>query len=318
MTEARSFLATFFASALAMAAAMPVIGNSLPDPFGTYVPMTADHDFVRNEFVLRNAVQETPTPCIGFFGDSRTAFNISAAMIDQVLPDDCKAQNYGFAALGLHQVRQIFSKIDKIGTAVICVSERMVNPGELRLVTRVLGIEWIRYLYLGHQRVVFLYRTLTGSAPPDSGWSWSTAEKRWRFAGLERRDVDSDPAYYARSVDLMSADYFKSPQPGDGRHLREFLSFVSAKAKRVIVIIPPSEEQFRKVSERYNGKQTSFWRTTERVAREAGAMVVDCSQSCVDRTAFADPVHLNDRGVAMYSAWLAKNLPFRDRGEAGR
>jgi hypothetical protein len=44
------------------------------------------------------------------------------------------------------------------------------------------------------------------------------------------------------------------------------------------------------------------------VTRDAGAILIDCSTSCVSQDGFGDPVHLNAEGSQAYSAHLAKQI----------
>src|SRR5947207_2793486 len=101
------------------------IGNALPEPQRSFVPMLASDDFVRDEFVRRHPVAETPSPCIAFLGDSRVAFNIAAATVDSRLPDGCRSQNYGFPALNLDQIAGIASKLAVTRTIVVSITEPM-------------------------------------------------------------------------------------------------------------------------------------------------------------------------------------------------
>jgi hypothetical protein len=298
-----SWFAIFGAACLSTFAAVPVIGNALPGHYGQFIPMP-----VRDEFVLRHPVADTPKPCIAFLGDSRTAFNISSAIVDRSLPGGCRSQNYGFPALAPRKIIHLASEISVSNAIVVSLSETMVaSKPDTGLVTRILETSWIRWLYLGHQRLLNLFRASHGQEALDSGWRWMSAEKRWRYIGLEQRSMVSLPTY-EQEASAMAASYFQTRPPVDEHHLRWFLSALSSRAPRVIVIIPPSEAKFQLLANRYQGGMQPIWDAIKGVATTSGADIIDCSRSCVDPSGFADPVHLNEKGLEQYSRRLAQEL----------
>lgn len=307
MLPARTYLMAFFSTVLVTWASIPFIGNALPDPHGSYIPMLVGHDFVRDEFVRRNALTETPTPCVAFFGDSRVAFNVSGEVINRSLPEGCRSQNYGFASLNLPTTKKLISELRSPATVVISVSETMLDavyqPG---LAAALLEARWIRRLYLGHQRFMHLYRTLNRTQPPDNGWRWSSAQGRWQFLILEERQLIATPGY-KEEVAALAENYFSLRTPDDGAELISFLGWAAQRSKKLIVVLPPSETRFQQAAQKF-GKQQSYWQLIAKAAREAGATLIDCSQSCVDPSGFADPVHLNAQGVVSYSTSLGRRL----------
>lgn len=299
----RAYLAIFLASALLMLAAIPVIGNALPDPYGSFIPTNS---FVRDEFVRQHAIEETPSPCVAFVGDSRTAFNISGKVVDRWLPGGCRSQNYGFAALDLPQIQGLLSRLPHVDTVVVSVSETLLNRDKPSLEQNIMSFGAPRYLFLGHQRFAHLYSRYfqpyaNAPPPPASVWNWSSDEKRWRYSGLETRRVSDHEDYVKETAVPTASNYFAVP--GDASELRSLLAWLAGRARRIIVVIPPSEAQFRRVA---GSDQEAFWTLTTKAARDSGAVIVDCSRSCVDQASFADSVHLNDQGVTIYSSHLAQ------------
>lgn len=291
-----------------MAGAIVAIGQALPGEHGTYVPMLADSAFVRDEFVRQHALTETQSPCVAILGDSRVAFNIYAATIDGKLPNGCTAQNLGFPGLGFRQLKHLVDDYNLNQTIVLSASEIMLNSMDRgSLVDTVLEARWTRYLYLGYHRFVHLVRTLKGTAARGSGWTWSSKEKRWLYAGLERRELVKQPLYEQEARD-MAKDYFGARKLANGDGLRELLEWLIPRTRRVIIVIPPSAQRFQQNALQYNDRQRAMWKLTLQIANDARVTVVDCSSACVDQSGYADPVHLNDRGAAQYSEYLASQI----------
>jgi hypothetical protein len=299
----RAWLGTLGASLIITVVAIPFVGNALPEPYGSFVPMLEGHDFVRDEFVRQHALTETPEPCVALLGDSRTAFNISGAVIDRFLPSECRAQNYGFASLRLPQIRQLISDIPaRTDAIVISVSETMLYPSTHdTAIEAILATSWIRHFYLGYHRLKHLY-----APKPDSGWSWSPKEKRWLFRLLEKRMFIDSPSYENEAAS-MAASYFATLRLDHVDELKSFLAWAKARTKRLIVVLPPSDVRFQTASEHF-GNQHRYWHMIANAAHDAGADLIDCSRSCVEPTGFADPVHLNAQGTAAYSANLGRRL----------
>jgi hypothetical protein len=70
MNPWRAWLATFLGTILVALSAVPFVGNAIPSPHGSFIPMLEGHDFVRDEFVRAHALKETSSPCVAFFGDN--------------------------------------------------------------------------------------------------------------------------------------------------------------------------------------------------------------------------------------------------------
>jgi hypothetical protein len=315
----------FLACTAAVVAAAGAIGNVLPEPHRSFVPMLAGDDFTRDEFVRRHAVTETPAPCIAFLGDSRVAFNITGATIDAGMPG-CRSQNYGFPALSLKQIAGIASKLTVTRSIVVSITEPMVSGprdeswlyvnigerAEKALRIALLQIDWVRRLYLGHHRLnQYVRKSLGMSTALDSGWSWSTEQKRWLYAGLEARAMVKLPTY-EQEAKAIAVSYFRNNRPAHAEELAQLLRTLSAKTERLIVLLPPSELRFQELADVQSaGQQTQTWQLIRDVANSVGAVLIDCSRAAecgVEPAGFGDPVHLNDAGVAMYSRFLAGRL----------
>lgn len=306
-----TFIANVFAGTLAASVAFVCIGNSLPAPHGTFIPMLAGHDFVRDEFVRSNALAEDASPCVAFLGDSRVAFNISASAVDRLLPNECRAQNYGFPSLSLERIEGLLSDLLVPRTVVVSVSESMLfhrDGASPPLVERILREKWVRSIYLGQQRLLEFMRALQGKPSRASGWTWSSDQKKWLYSGLGDRAMVRLPSY-RKEADDLAVRYFARNRIGQEKELRAFLANIAKRGAMLIVVIPPSEIRFQGRSEHHGpGKQRTAWRIIARVTREVGAILIDCSSECVDPSGFGDPVHLNELGAAQYSSYLAQRI----------
>lgn len=322
MHPSRRYLIAFVLAVAATLAVVPVIGNSLPAPHGSFIPMLVDHDFIRDEHIIRNALAEERAPCVALVGDSRVAFNVSGAIVEHDLPRGCAVQNYGFPAFGFGEFSRFLSSAPPRAAVVVSVSESMLFGGDGAEPSRwaawrwsalrsrawyfVVSFDFGRTAYLGLHRVARLWRIATGQRPGDSGWIWRSDEKYWR-AGIDGRVMASLPTY-AVEVENMAKSYFDHRGIDDGRDLTAFVLKQRARVKTVILVIPPSEARFREVSKRYGPAQHEAWNVVRRVAESTEAALIDCSTDCVPQSGFADPVHLNAEGVRAYSKELSRRI----------
>lgn len=313
MLSARGYLWTFFCSTAAILLIGSIAGNYLPGRFGSYVP-----PLTRDEFVREHAIKETRAPCLALFGDSRVAFNISASIIDQSLPQNCSSQNYGFPGIDLSVIKYLSHSVSP-RLAVISVSEPMLTipsepPGIIQSLQKwrtqfirdVLKIGAFRTLYLGFSRFSQLLRAI--EAPLSDGWDWSRTQKRWLSSSIEKRELVSLPSYKAESAD-MAANYFAGNEAGLSEELSSLIDSLRSKGAMVAILIPPSELSFQ--MQPISARQRDRWQITRDVAMELNAPIIDCSNaaSCgIKPSGFADPVHLNDSGVSDYSNYLASTI----------
>jgi hypothetical protein len=321
---------------VALALTAGAIGNALPPPWSTFVPMLVNDDFIRDEFVHRHAVADVRTPCVAVLGDSRAGFNISGAILDTALPPDCRTQNYGFPAMRLEKITRLVSDLDPkiagLRAIVISVNEAMLthpksDDDSLRIdygqhlenAARdwLLQWRWIRSAYLGHHRLSqYLRASLRMSLAPDTtGWIWMSERKQWRYLGLEKRELISLPSY-REEVRAMAHSYFvaNTPRPDARALLERTLAQLSMHSGTIVVVIPPAETSFQEQAEIVApGVRDRIINLIRDVSRDARAHLIDCSSAgmCdVDREGYADPVHLNDRGIEAYSHFLARQISF--------
>ncbi len=288
-----------------MLLALSFLGNALPGAVGRYIPPLA-----REEYVRIHAIQESPTPCVAIFGDSRVAFNISGAIIDKALPDKCRSQNYGFPGIGLEIIERL-SRETAPKLAILSPTEPMltqplepltfmqvVEAEHRRLVRRIIQVPLLRTIYFGYSRVSLMLRPVP---VPSDGWDWSSAQKRWLSSGIEKREFVSLPSYKSESAD-MAANYFMGNRAGLSEQLIDLIKSVRSRGASVAILIPPSEDSFQQQAK--SSGQRDRWQIMHAVAGELDVPIIDCSNSrncSIDKSGFADPVHLNDDGVKGYT-----------------
>lgn len=160
------FVATILIITAALAILLAWIGNSLPTPYRSYVPMVVGNDIVREQMVREYPMKEANRGCLALLGDSRVAFNLEAKRIVDSTNPDCRAQNYGFPALGVMHFIPILDELRDIGIEPeVAFNEAMLteDKGPLQPTSPVRTWEydirdwlmrqkWARWVYLGHHR----------------------------------------------------------------------------------------------------------------------------------------------------------------------
>ena len=174
-------------------------------------------------------------------------------------------------------------------------------------------LQWraIRTAYLGHHRLFrYLRAQLRMTLPLDSGWTWNADRKLWRYAGLERRELVSLPSY-RQEAGNMARSYFAARmiRPDAADLISSTLAGLAKRADALVVLISPSERMFQEDADAIApGFRPRVLDVIRNAASRNGARTIDCStpETCgVAQAGFADPVHLNDLGVAAYSRALA-------------
>jgi hypothetical protein len=306
-----------------LAIATGIIGNSLPAPWSAWVPLHEEH--LRDEPVRTNAMAAGPMPCVALHGDSRMAFNVSGAILDMALPPNCRSQNYGFPAMSLdHSIKltqELAPEPKKIRLTVLSISEvRVVTKLhwsrteighwiERSVRARLLQWRWVRSAYLGHHRLArFIRSSLYMSAPLDSGWTWDPEQKVWHYQGLERRELVTLSSYEQESL-AMAGNYFSNKHIYNDGAVENAVKRLAMRSEKVLVVIPPAEARFVRFAEQLApGLRSSAIKVISEAAQRSGADVIDCSVAAtcgLNPASFADPVHLNEIGVQLYSRALA-------------
>lgn len=292
-----------------------VVGNFLPQKFGSYIPIR-----LRDQYIRSHAGAETLRPCIAFLGDSRVAFNVSGAIVDRHLPGSCSSQNYGFPGIFLDDMSRLEPDLTpKI--AVISPTETMLSePTSLLsaleqrgalLVRATLQVSWVRSLYIGYGRATALVHFATRrKMPASSGWDWSPSQKRWLSSSVQNREYVNLPTYTAEA-EAMALDYFGRDTAGLADDIKKIVTSFKDRGISVILLIAPSELEFQRRS--HSLGQQARWQIVREVAAKTGSPLIDCSvpiECGVLPKHFADPVHLNDAGVESYSSSLGAHIRF--------
>jgi hypothetical protein len=127
-------------------------------------------------------------------------------VVDQLLPADCRSQNYDFASLKPAAIAGLIGETEPGQTAGISVSETMLTASDSTPLEVAVRPRWIRFLYLGAHRFHHWFRPKF-----DSVWRWSSNLKRWLFAGIEERRFISVPAYEQEAAALADNCFAHRP-----------------------------------------------------------------------------------------------------------
>jgi hypothetical protein len=313
---------------VALVVLMALTGRFLPKPFGSHNPM--DTVALRVAEVWQHAVGRD-TPCIMVLGDSRVAFQINAT---QLAIGACTAQNFGFAAMGigiLRLAREVAEKGPRPRVVVFGVTEQITfvsgptyaregrySLESLKTVptfwTRISGSRYVLAAHLNLLRYSSLFRYAQGAAPPlNSGWIWIEELGRWTAGFDSIPPLDTSPIR-AALFDEIGQSYFEGRRaPVDlDEMLQEVVVNLKAIGDTVVLFIPPQHPDFQPIAEaRAPGQQRLMRESVARVARSTGAIVLDClaPEACgVERSEFADPVHLRTPGAEVLTKELAKTV----------
>ena len=329
-----------FALATACLAAALVIALAV---LGIYWPGRADdippvNIHARIERVLSNVLERPPEwDCTIVVGDSRAAYNIDSRALSTA---DCPATNYGYAAFSLAIARFLLDRAfasEKPPRAVVLVASEMVfgaGPMKSFDVRSLLGLGgWAaledqvwrfrpaRTVILGIMRTGLFIRSITrpGSEDADSH-VWSSELGRWTYSETERR-VFPSVATAAKELATHAREYYtRDNYAAAAKELDGFVREVRPRLRRLVILIPPAYPEVHDLAERIApGKLTAFYGDIRAVAERHGLPLIDCSRSerCgLKPEHFADAVHLNAVGAAVFSDFLAGEMKSIERGEA--
>jgi hypothetical protein len=326
-------IAVSLLAVLAAIAAAAAMGNNLPPPHGTYVPMLVGNDIVREEFIRAFPMQDKRAGCIAILGDSRVAFNVNASMVVDSADANCIAGNYSFPGMGEAQFFRIMGELVdrkvRVKMVVLGVNDAdfMIpkNPPSIKPSENGPAMVWdwqirqwlmlhsvTRWVYLGHHRLVRFLKAKAGLSRQETDWTWEADLGRWRAPAAETRQMVRHDRW--RESRTMASGYYQ------GRTLRRDADSVIKRlvagmkvwVPRVVLILPPSDAAFQSVAEELEpGLRERFVAVVKAAAAQSSADVIDCSKPAdcgLREEHFADPIHLNGEGAGAYTAALAEKI----------
>ena len=326
MTPATSFSFWFLAIVLALLFIGAFVGNVLPAPFGTFVPM--GQAIMRTEMIWEYAVDKRPN-CVLLVGDSRVAFNINAA---ELSTPACDVKNLAFPAVPINMqlstAQEVAEQLGRAKLSVYVPNEifflRDRNLGrqprfdriqiKSNIKERLLELRFTRRVYLSYLRVIAFLKFSAGTPVPSNDWSWSQSLGRWRWPAIANAKLSSR-SDRSQVLEAIAKNYFvkKELLPGLDLYLRAILDQLSSFSDNILILLPPHYPTFGDEANLFApGIQNRLRAAFRQAGVENGAGFLDCSNggNC-EITAdehFADPVHLNEDGAAALSRYLAQTI----------
>ncbi|KRE22546.1 hypothetical protein ASE66_25475 [Bosea sp. Root483D1] len=304
-----SFNTAFVISTVLGVAVAAAGGRYLPSDDGRSIPLVTAN-IMRTERIWQ-AHTGQPEACIAFLGDSRTAFQLNSSEFSM---PDCKASNYAFPGLFAKTVGSVAQAIGRPKLIVFTYSESIFQQRPETWKDHLLSWRIPRSVYLSFARTTAAVSAVfSDKRKPSDGWWWNPALGRWIYDGVDKRQLASLPSRDSE-IHTMAVSYFvkvKRP-PTLEEDVKAFLMSLATRTERLVVAIPPSMPGYRDVADSVApGEHAAYLDAARSAAKSLGLPVLDCAvaSTCgLDVSDFADPVHMNDKGAAKWTAVVKERL----------
>lgn len=263
---------------------------------------------IRMEKILQ-AHQNSLNGCLAFVGDSRIAFHVEASKFS----GSCSARNYAFPGLNSETTLEIANRLTSAETIVLGVTEGMFQRPTRPVWEKLVSFDLIRFAFLGQQRLLRWVDSLYGIFPLSDGWSWDGVLGRWAWQSLNERVFITAETRDAETR-AMAVSYYRTDRipPDIDRMATDLIRDVGARARQLAVVMPPSLPGFIAISEEVAPGEFARYRSAViNSALSAGHLVIECKTLAIcglELTDFADPVHLNAKGAAVWTTFLLREL----------
>jgi hypothetical protein len=303
-----------FAVASVLGVALAAIGGKyLPNDDGRSIPLATAKIMLAERVWQAHADQAEP--CIAFLGDSRTAFQVNSA--DFSTPG-CRAGNYAFPGLYTKTIDSVARGIGRPKLIVFSYSESIFHPQQDTWKDRLLSWSLPRSVYLSLARTSAAVSAIfSEKTKPSDGWSWNAALGRWIYDGVDKRQLASLPSRDAE-LTAMAKSYFVEVErdPALQERVTAFFVGLASRSERLAIVIPPSMPGYSEASEILApGEQAAYLEAARSAARTLGLPLLDCASAStcgLDASDFADPLHMNDKGAAKWTASIKERLKVQD------